>query len=158
LAVHAVAVLVGEAGFRIPAARVPVLEATDELDVLGPLARRRHQPHGYHGVGLIGDHVEVAAVVVAYEVRSTLAVLLFDVLAVGVRVLGDVRVGRDDPLRHDDPYTAAPPGVVNRVARAGPRRRHDGEFRPGAVDDPAHLAAARCSAPRRTSAPRRSRE
>src|SRR5581483_9506062 len=95
----AVAFLVGEAGLRVPAAAVQVLELhAHHADLLRGLAGGGHQAHGDGRLHAVDDE-EVADVLAAVDHLGRLvAPRRVDVVDVGARRLGDVRVGRDDGI------------------------------------------------------------
>src|SRR5947208_7442268 len=98
----AVAQLVGEAGFRVPAAAVQAFEPhSGDPDLFRRLARRRHQAHRHRRLHP-GDDEQVADVFAhELEMRSLIAPLGVDAVDVGVGRLGDVRIGGDHGKVHD---------------------------------------------------------
>ena len=97
----AVANLLGQARFGVPSTAVQLLElGSEDADLLGRLAGRRHQAHR-HGFAHPLDDEDVAHPLAAVdESRGPIPPLGVDVIDIGAGGLGDVRVGGDD--RGDD--------------------------------------------------------
>jgi len=96
----AVAGLVGDARFGVPAAAVEVLEArAHQADLLRRLAGSRDDAEGDRRLHPF-DHEDVAHALDVLDVRRAVAELRVDVVDEGVRRLGHVRVGRDDRVGH----------------------------------------------------------
>jgi hypothetical protein len=94
LGLDAVAVLVGEAGGRVPAAAMQLLEfGAAHLQILGVLASGGDQPHGDRLVEAVDDE-GVAELLGAHQMRRALAELGIDEVEIAVGRLGYVRIRR----------------------------------------------------------------
>src|SRR5438477_1527743 len=101
LGCDAVPLLIGEPRLGVPAAAVKLLEARPhEPDLLRRLPRRSDDAQRDRHLEALDDE-HVARALDVLETRRAVAVRRVDVVDIGVRRLGHVRVGRDDRVAHD---------------------------------------------------------